>query len=177
MEMESGKVVVTSTLTTRRMVLSPFADADVDSLLVFFRDPHVREYLLDGSLVDRAWVEGEVRTSRERFEAGSLGLYTVRLRETPDVLAGFVGFRHFYEPPVLQLTYGLGPGHVGRGLATEMARAVIDLAFGDLGFRDVRASTDEPNRASVRVLERLGMRFIGTEPGEHWPQLHFVLDR
>ena len=164
-------------LTTPRMLLTPFADADVDALLAFFRDPHVRRYLLDGALVDRDWVEGEIRASRERFEAGSLGLYTAHRRETPHVLVGFVGFRPFYEPPVLQLTYGLAPAHVGRGLATELARAVIDVAFGDLGFTEVRASTDEPNLASVRVLERLGMRHVATEPAELWPQLHFVLDR
>jgi [ribosomal protein S5]-alanine N-acetyltransferase len=163
--------------TPARIVLSPFADAHVDPLLAFFRDPHVRRYLLDDSLVDREWVEGEVRASRERFEAGSLGLYAAHLREAPDALVGFVGFRPFYEPPVLQLVYGVSPAHVGRGIAGEMAKAVIDLAFGDLGFREVRASTDEPNRASVRVLERLGMTLVATEPGEHWPQLHFVLER
>jgi [ribosomal protein S5]-alanine N-acetyltransferase len=164
-------------LTTPRILLTPFADAHVDPLLAFFREPQVRRYLLDGLLVDREWVVSEIRTSRERFEAGSLGLYTAHLRETPDVLVGFVGFRPFYEPPVLQLTYGLGPAHVGHGLATEMARAVIDVAFADLAFHEVRASTDEPNLASVRVLERLGMRHVATDPGELWPQLHFVLDR
>ena len=164
-------------LATQRIVLTPFVDAHVDPLLAFFRDPHVRRYLLDDSLVDREWVEDEVRTSRERFEAGSLGLYAAHLREAPDVLVGFVGFRPFYEPPVRQLVYGIGPEHVGRGIATEIAKAVIDVAFGELGFREVRASTDEPNRASVRVLERLGMRLVATEPGERWPQWHFVLER
>jgi [ribosomal protein S5]-alanine N-acetyltransferase len=164
-------------LTTPRTLLTPFADAHVEPLLALFRDPAVRRYLLDGSLVNRDWVEGEIRSSRERFGAGSLGLYAAHLRDAPDVLAGFVGFRPFYEPPVLQLTYGLAPAHVGRGLATEIAKAAIDVAFGDRGFAEVRASTDEPNQASVRVLERLGMRLVATEPGELWPQLHFVLDR
>ena len=162
---------------TPRMLLSPFDEGHVDALLAFFRDPHVRLYLLDDALVDRQWVEEEVRTSGERFEAGSLGLYAAHLHEAPDALMGFAGFRPFYEPPVLQLVYGIGPDYVGRGLATEIARAVGDVAFNERGFREVRASTDEPNRASIRVLERLGMQLAATGPGEHWPQLHFVLER
>lgn len=60
-------------------------------------------------------------------------------------------------------------------MATELARALVDLAFTAYGFSEVRASTDEPNRASVRVLERVGMTLIDTGPGEHWPQLHFAV--
>ncbi len=168
---------MTGTVTTARIALSPFADTHVDSLLEFFRDPHVRRYLLDDSLVDREWVEDEVRASRERFDAGSLGLYAANLREAPGTLIGFAGFRPFYQPPVLQLVYGVGPAYVGHGLATEMARVVIDVAFNERGFREIRASTDEPNRASVRVLERLGMTLVATGPGARWPQLHFALER
>ena len=73
-----------------------------------------------------------------------------------------------YEPPVLQLVYAVAPAHTGRAIAGEMARAVIKLAFSRHGFHEVRASTDEPNRASVRVLERLGMKLIATEPGDRW---------
>ena len=111
----------------------------------------------------------------KRLSTGSIGLYAAQLREEPSRLVGFVGFRFFYEPPVLQLVYAVAPAHTGRGIAGEMARAVIKLAFSRYGFHEVRASTDEPNRASVRVLERLGMKLIATEPGDRWTQLHFVL--
>jgi RimJ/RimL family protein N-acetyltransferase len=40
-----------------------------------------------------------------------------------------------------------------------MARAMLGLGYGTLGMAEVQASTDAPNRASVRVMERLGMRF------------------
>lgn len=45
------------------------------------------------------------------------------------------------------------------GLATEASRAVMRYAFEDLGFAEVVASTDAPNAASIRVMERLGMKF------------------
>ncbi len=162
-------------ISTPRLSLSPFHETFAVPLLALFQDPHVRRYLLDDALVDSEWVEEEVRASRERFSAGSLGLFVAHLVNKPNTLVGFVGFRPFYEPPVLQLVYGIAPEHVGQGLASEMAQAVVDVAFKEHNFAEVRASTDEPNEASVRVLKRLGMRLESTEAGERWPQLHFVL--
>jgi ribosomal-protein-alanine N-acetyltransferase len=165
------------TVTTARLALTPFADDHVDALLDLFRDPHVRRYLLDDAIVSRAWVADEVQASRHRFATGSLGLYAASRLDAPPSLVGFAGFRPFYDPPVLQLVYGVAPAYVGRGLAREMAQAVIDLAFTVHGFAEVRASTDAPNHASARVLAHLGMKLVATEPGEPWPQLHFVLAR
>ena len=135
----------------------------------------MRRFLLDDAVVDRAWVEGEIKASQARFAAGSIGLYAAHPRDEPDRLVGFAGFRPFYEPPVLQLVYAVAPAHTGRGIAQEMAHAVIDLTFSRYGFQEVRASTDAPNLALVRVLERLGMTLIATEPGQRWAQLHFAL--
>jgi ribosomal-protein-alanine N-acetyltransferase len=162
-------------LGTPRLTLDPLADTHVEALLDLFREPHVRRYLLDDAVVDRAWVDGEVEASQARFASGSVGLYAAHHRNEPDRLVGFAGFRPFYEPPVLQLVYAVAPEHTGRGIAREMARAVIDLAFSRYRFEEVRASTDAPNLASVRVLERLGMTLIATEPGQRWAQLHFAL--
>ena len=145
-------------LLTARLALRPFAPADVEALHRLFLDPGVRRWLLDDELVPIDWVRGEIEASDARFRAGSAGLWTVAERERPDVI-GFAGFRPFHDPPELELLYGLHPAHWGRGLATEAARAVVDHAFQRLGFREVVASADTPNVASLRVMERLGMRF------------------
>jgi RimJ/RimL family protein N-acetyltransferase len=47
----------------------------------------------------------------------------------------------------------------GRGLATEIARAMIEYGFETLGLGVISASTDTPNAASVRVLEKCGFTF------------------
>ena len=159
-------------LATERLALTPLAGSDVDALLTVFREPAVRRYLLDDALVDRDWVLAEVETSAARFATGGLGLWIARDRVAGDVI-GFAGFRPFYDPPIEQLVYGVATAATGRGLATEMARAVIELAFRDPARAVIRASTDEPNQASVRVLERLGFTELGRTPGERWIQLHF----
>jgi RimJ/RimL family protein N-acetyltransferase len=57
-----------------------------------------------------------------------------------------------------ELGWLIAPQHQGHGLGTEAGRALIDLCFGPLGLRRVVASTFEANRASWRVMEKLGMR-------------------
>ena len=50
------------------------------------------------------------------------------------------------------------PEYQGQGIATEAARAVLDLAFGELDLHRMVATCDPRNRASYRVMEKLGMR-------------------
>ncbi len=143
-------------LRTSRLEFRAFAAVDIEELLALFRNADVRRWLLDDQLVTEEWVADEIAASEARFRSMSCGLWALSER-TRDRIIGFVGFRPFFDPPELQLLYGLLPSHWGRGFATEAAATAIDYAFDVLGFDDVRAATDVPNTASIAVLERLGM--------------------
>jgi len=138
-------------LSTRRLVLTPVSPDDEVELLTLFREPAVRRYLLDDLLVDAAWVAAEVAASGERFDTGSAGLWAIRDGAGGESILGFAGFRPFFDPPELQLLYGLYPDAWGRGYATEAASAVLGHAFTVLGFSLVTAATDVPNARSVGV--------------------------
>jgi len=88
-----------------------------------------------------------------------LGLWGVTPHYAPDLI-GFGGLWPFREPPELELVFGVAE-HVWRqGYATEIARAVTTYCFTSLAMPAVRASTDVANVASIRVLEKLGFRFV-----------------
>ena len=163
-------------IASERTVLRPFAKADADELLSLFRDPSVRRYLLDDSVVSAEWVRDEIVASDARFARLGVGLWAIRLTDEVGIV-GCVGFREFFEPPQLQLLFALLPGHWGRGLATEVADAVCRYAFHQLGFAEILAATDVPNEASVRVLQRLGMSLERTTPDGPSGTAFYVLDR
>lgn len=163
------------TLETARLVLRPLVDDDAEALHALFDDPSVVRYMLDGSRVERDWVRDVIAQSARDFAARGLGLWAARGRGH-GALVGLVGYRDFHEPPVFELLYALRSEVQGRGLAFEMARAAIDAGFA-AGLEHIHASTDEPNAASIRVLDRLGMRFTGRDEAEPWAQLHYVLER
>jgi RimJ/RimL family protein N-acetyltransferase len=108
----------------------------------------------------------DTRTPREElvaplpgfFDAHGYGLWGARLHDREE-LVGFGGFWYFHTLPKLELLYGIAPQHWNRGLATEIARTLVRYGFEELEFSEVRASTDAPNAASARVLEKAGLRF------------------
>ncbi|WP_231505136.1 GNAT family N-acetyltransferase [Cellulomonas sp. URHE0023] len=57
-----------------------------------------------------------------------------------------------------ELGWVLDPAHQGHGYATEAVRELIRYAFDDLGLRRLVANAFHDNDASVRVMERVGMR-------------------
>lgn len=148
----------TLSIETPRLRMRPFEPGDADELHRVFTDPGVRRFLLDDQIVSREWVEDEITASMARFKAGSAGLFCMSSKDD-ETLIGFCGFRPFFEPPELQLLYGLLPAYWSKGLATEAARAMIEFGFEKLGFDRITASADDPNTASTRVLEKAGMVF------------------
>jgi RimJ/RimL family protein N-acetyltransferase len=164
------------TLETDRLILMPLEGTDVPDFHRILAEPDVRRFLLDDLLVSREWVEEEVRRSHERFERDGCGLWAVRLRGD-ERLIGFSGYRSFFDPPELQLLYGLDPRSWGQGIATEAARAVLRHGIDCLGLEEVRAATDRPNHASIAVLARLGMRLEREAVEDGRDTLFYVFDR
>ena len=163
-------------IETPRLRMRPFEPGDVDELHRVFIDPGVRRFLLDDQIVSREWVEEEINASIARFKAGSAGLFCVFAKDD-GILMGFCGFRPFFEPPELQLLYGLLPAYWSRGFATEAARAMIEFGFGELGFDRLVASVDVPNITSVRVLEKLGMTIDRRETINGLDTAFYILGR
>jgi RimJ/RimL family protein N-acetyltransferase len=54
--------------------------------------------------------------------------------------------------------YMLEPDFAGRGFGTDLARGLLSAAFDRLALQRVMASCNADNMASVRVLEKAGMR-------------------
>jgi len=52
----------------------------------------------------------------------------------------------------------LSPAHQGRGYVSEAAAELVRICFEDLGVRRVSAAAFADNLASVRIMEKLGMR-------------------
>lgn len=79
---------------------------------------------------------------------------------------GSVIFHGYPENGVAEVGYGVERGSQGQGMATEGTRACVEWALEQPGIFAVRATTFTWHRASVRVLEKVGMRLIGTDEHE-----------
>lgn len=72
---------------------------------------------------------------------------------------------------VAEMGYWLGPTYWGRGYATAACRALAAFAFGHTAIDAIDAYPLAENRASRRVLEKLGAVFLGLVPNKYpkWP--------
>ncbi len=154
----------TAEFATARCRMAPMdsiAAIELTELHGLLTDPQVRHYLCDDQVIGLDRVQSIIEGSITHFRESGLGLWTVSDGVTAE-RAGIVGFAEFSAPGALELMYAFYPHFWGRGLATETARAVMQRAF-TAGLRAIRASTDEPNQASIAILQRLGFRKIGRQ--------------
>ena len=142
-------------LTTARLRLRPLAATDVAAVHALWTDPDVRRYLWNNEVVSLDRAREVIRASTRDFATKHYGLWGVHEAAT-GAFAGFAGCREWPEGGP-ELMYGLAPVWWGRGIATEAAQAVLAHVFDTLGYPHVMAATDPPNRASVQVMEHLGM--------------------
>jgi RimJ/RimL family protein N-acetyltransferase len=63
--------------------------------------------------------------------------------------------------PDVEVVYELVREHWGKGIATEVGSACLEVAFGELGLRQVVALSYPENQPSVRVMQKIGMTADG----------------
>jgi RimJ/RimL family protein N-acetyltransferase len=113
-----------------------------------------------------------VREVRDRLEGivewtrSGWGLWALEERES-DRIVGLAGlFPLAGEGPEIELAYHIVPSRWGRGYATEAGAALLEAAWRETALGQVVAIAVPENRASTRVMEKLGMSCQG--PARHW---------
>jgi ribosomal-protein-alanine N-acetyltransferase len=142
-------------ITTDRLELSPVAPDDIPAIAALRMDPDMRRFL--GGVLDAQAAE-----ERARSVVGTAGYWAVRQAGGPTVV-GLISLTPRGE--TLELSYEFATPHWGRGIASEAAAAVLSCCGSG---KRVVAITQARNRASRRLLERLGFieREQFTEFGE-----------
>ena len=76
-----------------------------------------------------------------------------------------IGETGFHGPPdesgTVEVGYSIVPDYRGQGFAFEATRALIDEALARPDVSRITAACLDENAASLKVLEKLGMRFVG----------------
>jgi len=99
-----------------------------------------------------------------RRRRGESYAFAVERRDT-GMMIGSTDLMGLQEPPTgeAELGYILGKEHWGQGLMTEAAALTVAAGFEELRLDRIVAYADIDNLGSCRVLEKIGMRRVGTE--------------
>jgi RimJ/RimL family protein N-acetyltransferase len=165
---------------TERLLLRPFTAADVPALHRYQSLPDVCRFLpYEPRTLERvAQVVADARAALD--EPGNIQL-AVERRSDGALVGDVILMWRSREHRSGEIGYVFDPAFAGNGYATEAARALLALAFGEFELRRVVARIDARNEASAAVLRRIGMRqeayFVQNEwfKGEWADEVNFAL--
>jgi RimJ/RimL family protein N-acetyltransferase len=163
-------------LRTPRLRLERVRAPDRSDLARLYRDPRVMATL--GGVRSAQEIDLGLARMLGHWERHGFGVWLLREAGTGE----FVGRGGLQSVSLegrdeVEVLYALLPEFQGRGLATELARESVRVAFEVLGLPDLVCFTAETNAASRRVMERAGFRYERAGVRAGTPHVFYRLGR
>jgi 8-oxo-dGTP diphosphatase len=102
--------------------------------------------------------EAWIKTHRDDFEI----VFAIERRED-SALVGCIGVEPDRAVREAEFGYWIGMPYWGAGYATEALSALVDHVFATSDVDRARAAAMPDNRASIRVQEKVGFRYVGVK--------------
>lgn len=146
-------------LETERLILRRLSPDDAEFILQLLNEPSFIRNIGDKGVRSIADAVQYIQTgpvaSYERF---GFGLYLVELKETGASI-GICGLIKRESLTDVDVGFAFLPSFWSKGYAFEAASAVVTYGREVLGIKPIVAITAPDNRGSIKVLEKLGLRF------------------
>ena len=149
------------TFRTDRLVAERLQAKDFSELHRLHQDPKVMAWLsANGHLRSEGQTWQSIHSAIAHWEQHGYGGWAFRHKAD----GRFVGYCGLKQVVVsgnneVELLYAVMSDFWGQGLATEMANAVLMIAEEQLDLTDVVSYTLPTNRASQRVMEKVGFKY------------------
>ena len=146
-------------LETDRLVLRRFTTGDAPFILELLNDPGWLEFIGDRGVRTiedaRAYI---MRGPMQMYAKHGFGLYLAELKGdgTPIGMCGLIRRKGLED---VDIGFAFLPAFRSQGYALEAAAAVMVHARSALGLGRIVGITLPRNRASIRLLERIGLKF------------------
>lgn len=146
-------------LETERLLLRHLNDDDAEFMLELLNDPSFIQNIGDRKIrtLDGAKVYIN-KGPAASYARNGFGLYLVQLKETGESI-GICGLIRRDQLKDVDIGYAFLPRYWSKGYAIESALAVKQEARDTIGLKRIVAIVDPRNEGSIRVLEKLGMKF------------------
>jgi [ribosomal protein S5]-alanine N-acetyltransferase len=150
----SAQARISVPLLTPRLELRPFEEPDIPGAIELMSDVEATRFI--GGVRSPESTAQSVHRMREAFLSRGWGTLAV-VRRSGGEYIGYCGVRPLINTSNVELAFALRRSAWGSGYATEASTAAIDAAFKHLPIQYILATVYPANRASVRVLTKVGM--------------------
>ncbi len=148
-------------LQTERLVLRSMHITDAEDMFSYAKRSDVTRFLLWSPHPSVAYTREYLQYVESRYQLGDFFDWAVVNREC-DRMIGTCGFTQIdFKNNNAEIGYVLNPEYHHCGMATEAAREVMRFGFEILGLHRIEAKFMRGNEASLKVMEKLNMKFEG----------------
>lgn len=144
-------------LETARLFLRPFNKNDIEPVFAMRSDPDVMRFIREPQ-TDPSEAESWIDLVSSRWPDEKIGFCAV-IEKSSARFVGWCGLWRLKETNEVEIGYALIKDFRGLGYAAEAAEAVLKYGFETLKLKEIVAVARPENRASWRVMERLGMTY------------------
>jgi [ribosomal protein S5]-alanine N-acetyltransferase len=162
-------------IETPRASIRYLSDDDAEPLACLVADAESMRYVGNGRPLAPEDARRWIAVSRGNYDDHGYDTFAV-VDKASGAFAGYAGFVRSADvvpPEEAELIYALLPDYRGRGLASEVAAALIAHGFAVFGLRRILATIDPANAPSLRIVEKLGFILRETKPDEFGLETHF----
>lgn len=143
---------------TTRLYLREMSPDDAEQAYLLNADPEVIRYTGDLPFTSKesaaAFLEAYDHYRRHEF-----GRWAV-IQKSNEEFLGWCGLKYTTDPDEHDIGFRFFRSHWGKGFATEAAQKCLELGFNRFEMPVITGRVMRGNSASVRVLEKLGLRFF-----------------
>lgn len=162
---------------TNRLKIRPFGLGDRDALFELHRSPQVTRHA--GGIKSRAESALALKRLVDRGTTTGFGALALEEIGSGEVI-GWCGIQPIRELEGYEVIYALRHDKWGQALAYESAAALISVIFSNpsFGIDRIYGLVYPQNLRSIRVLEKLGMRFVRNyfDKGTQRPACIYAVD-
>jgi ribosomal-protein-alanine N-acetyltransferase len=146
------------TLLTAHLLQRPWRLEDTSALFEIMREKDIFQYFPPSTPPTLEKAERYITHQLSHWEKFGYGHWAVETLEGE--LAGWNGLEFLPDTGETEVGYLLGCRFRGQGYATEAAHAAVEFSFQKAGLVSIIGLVHRDNAASIRVLEKCGLRFV-----------------
>ena len=148
-------------LESRRLQYNPVTPDSFGFFSSFLSHPELTRYLPPGEPYSLAAIEGYLGERVAHWAGHRFGTYIVREKDQHQII-GYCGLEYVRNTGYIEIRYGIIPEKWGMGFACEAADVVLADGFSNPELTEIYGAAVAENRASVKVLRKIGMEKCST---------------
>lgn len=163
-------------MESARLSFLPFKYGDEEEMMDLNSNPEVVRYTGDSAFSNKQEATTVIEYLLEQYERFGYGRMAVYLKENNEFI-GFCGLKYHPETGETDLGYRLKRTYWSKGLATEAAMFFLNWGFNKLNLKVIVGRVAKDNLASIRVLQKIGMKKLREEDCGHHPGIIFSINK